>query len=291
MDRFAAGHDPAAVLAPEAVAELTALLETVPDPVADIEVASAAGLLHWFRSLVLGPGHNEQDLRAALTLFLPVYRVRPDAVPTQVRTHFGRVEASVEPFAVAQRAVTLLREALGTADRGGLDAAIDLLGVAVAAIPGDDPDRAKLLSNLGIALHARFEQARDLADLDAEIDARRQVVAASPAGDPGRAADLSSLGEALLARFIRVGDRADVDAAVDTLRRAVAATPAGHPDSIARLFNLGGALQERFQRVGDRADLDAAIDLLRQALAASPADHPGRAMMLSNLGMTLQTRF
>ena len=43
VERFHVDHDPAAVLDPEAVAELTALVETVPDPTADIEIASAAG--------------------------------------------------------------------------------------------------------------------------------------------------------------------------------------------------------------------------------------------------------
>ncbi len=118
--RFNVDHDPAAVLDPKAVAELTTLLETVPDPTADIEIASAAGWLHWFRYLVLDPDDNKQDLRGALTLFLPVYRVRPDAVPAQVRTHFGRIDASVDPNAVAQRAVILLREAL----RPGLDGSL-----------------------------------------------------------------------------------------------------------------------------------------------------------------------
>ncbi len=229
VERFDVDHDPAAVLDPEAVAELTALLETVPDPTADIEVASAAGWLHWFRYLVLDPGDDEQDLGDALTLFLPVYRARPDAVPAQVRTHFGRLDASVDPHAVAQRAVILLREALGTGDRGALDAAIDLLKLALAAIPDDDPDRAKMLSNLGIALQERFQHARDPADLDAAIDLLRQAVAARPTGDPAPDGMLYNLGRALHARFERAGDLADLDAAIDAWRREVAASPAGDP--------------------------------------------------------------
>jgi hypothetical protein len=115
VQRFAASGDPGTVLAPEAVPELTALLAAVPDPAADFEVAYAAGWLRWDRYLVLDP-YGDGDLGAALTLFLPVYRERPDAVPADVRIHFGRLDASAEPLAVAQRGFVLFREALGTGD-------------------------------------------------------------------------------------------------------------------------------------------------------------------------------
>jgi hypothetical protein len=39
LDRFFSDRNPAAVLDPEVVAEVTALLETLPDPAADLEVA------------------------------------------------------------------------------------------------------------------------------------------------------------------------------------------------------------------------------------------------------------
>ena len=182
LERFGVDHNPATVLDPEAVAELTALLETVPDPAADLEIARAAGWLHWCRYLVLDPGDDQQDLDDALAFFLPVYQTRPDAVPDQVRTHFGRPAASDDPQAVADRAVTLVQETLRTGDRAALDAAIDLLRQAVAAIPAGHPGRARYLSNLGVALQVRFERAGDRADLDAAIDAG----AAGGGGHPGR---------------------------------------------------------------------------------------------------------
>jgi tetratricopeptide (TPR) repeat protein len=291
LERFGVDHDPATVLDPEAVAELTALLETVPDPAADLEIAHAAGWLHWCRYLVLEPGDDQEDLADALALFAPVYRTRPDAVPDQVRTHFGRLAASDDPQAAADRAAALLQETLRTGDRAALDTAIGLLQQAVAASPADHPDRAAMLSNLGGALQRRFERTGDLADLDAAITAGQQAVAASPADHPGRAGRLSNLGLALRIRFERTGDLADLDTAIGLLRQAVAASPGDHPDRAAMLSNLGGALRIRFERTGDLADLDAAITAGQQAVAASPADHPGRAMYLSNLGLALRAQF
>ena len=171
---------------PEAVAELTALLKTVPDPAADLEIAYTAGWLHYFRYLVLDRGDGWQDFVDALALFAPVYQTRPDAVPDQIRTLWRRLAASDDPQAVADRAATLLEETLRTGDRAALNTAIDLLQQAVAASPADHPGRAAMLSSLGIALQTRFERTGDRADLDAGIAACQQAVAATPADDPDR---------------------------------------------------------------------------------------------------------
>ena len=154
----------------------------------------------------------------------------------------------------------------------------------MAATPADHPARATFLSNLGLALPARFERTGDLADLDAAIDVGRQAVAATPADHPDRARYLSNLGGALRIRFERTGDLADLDAAIDAGRQAVAATPADHPDRATYLSNLGRALRIRFERTGDRADLDAAIDALRQAVAVAVASPRVRAVAARGWG-------
>ena len=187
LERFGVDHDPATVLDPEAVAELTALLETVPDPAADLEIAHAAGWLHWLRYLVLDPGDDQQDLADALALFVPVYQARPDAVPDQVRT--------------ALRPPRRLRRSAGSGGPRGHPAARDATyrgpgraehgdrpaPAGGGGQPGRPPRPRRMLSNLGAALRTRFERTGDRADLDAAIDAGRQAVAASPADHPDRA--------------------------------------------------------------------------------------------------------
>ncbi len=71
LDRFGEDRDPGVVLSAEAEGEVSALLEAAEDPAADLEVAHAAGWLHWARYLVLKPGDDQQDLAAALSLFAP----------------------------------------------------------------------------------------------------------------------------------------------------------------------------------------------------------------------------
>lgn len=84
-ERFGVDRNPATVLDPEVVAEVTALLETVSDPAADLELVQVAGGLPWARYRVLDPGESQQDL-AAVALFPLVYRARSGAVADQVRT-------------------------------------------------------------------------------------------------------------------------------------------------------------------------------------------------------------
>ena len=190
-----------------------------------------------------------------------------------------------DPADAARLAVILLREALRTGDQAALDAAIDLLRLAVAASPADDPDRAAMLSNLGIALQERFERTRGTGPTwtrRSTCSGRRWRPArpATPtavACFPTSAAPCrpGSSGPGTWPTWTPRSTRG---------RQAVAASPADDPGRAGYLSNLGAALLGRFVRTGDLADLDAAIDALRRAVAASPADHPGRTAMLSNLG-------
>jgi hypothetical protein len=64
-----------------------------------------------------------------------------------------------------------------------LDRAVDVGEQAVAATPADHPDRAALLSNLGLALQVRYERAGALADLRRVVTSSREaagVVSAPP---------------------------------------------------------------------------------------------------------------
>jgi tetratricopeptide (TPR) repeat protein len=295
LERFRADdHNAAAILEPEAAAELAALLETVPDPLADLEIAYAAGWLRWSRYRALDSGGGQHELAEALTFFAPVYQARPDAVPGEVRTHFARladafirVAAPDDPQSIADRVDSLLVQALGTGNRADLDAVILVSQQTAAATPDGHPAHAQSLSALGFALTTRFRLTGNRADLDAAVDACRRAVEASP-GDTGYRSNLSV---ALFVRFKETGDQADLDEAIDASRRAAAATPAAHHNRPAMLAALGIALFTRFDRTGSHADLDEAIDAGRQAVAAAPVGHPGRTGYLTMLGAALRGRF
>ncbi len=159
-------------------------------------------------------------------------------------------------------------------DTADLDAAIEAGQQAVSVTSAGHAALPRRLSNLSLALRARFERAGDSADLDAALTAIRDAVAATPPGPPALPAILSNLGGALQTRFERAGDTADLDAAIEAGQQAVTLTPPGHPSLPGRLSNLGNALRTRYGRAGDTADLDAAIGCWRDA-SAVPAGPPG----------------
>jgi hypothetical protein len=296
LERFNADHDPATILAPEATAELTALLELVPDPETDLEIAYAAGCLRWVRHQVLG-SDGQQERAEALELLEPVYQAQPDEVPDEVRSYFDRQVAAFtrlaapnDPQAIADEADRLLREALTTGSQADLDAVVDVSRQVTEATSADLPGRARFLSILGSALTVRFRWTGNRDDLNAAIDAGQLAVTASN-GQADYAGHLSNLSSTLLVRFMETGEQADLDTAIDDRRRAAAQTPTGHPHYAAMMSGLGFALTKRFERTGSRADLDAAIDAGQQAVDATPVGAPSYMGSLTMLGAALQRRF
>ena len=299
LGRYIETQDPAVVLGGEAIAESDELLASVPDPTADLEVAFAAGWLHWFRYQAADVGDDQEDLLAAIRLLAPVYQALPDAVPEPVRSFLDQTTAPDQPAQEgndgprtwARDGVRLLRQGRVTGDVAALGGAVRLLRRAVEATSADDEARPRRLSNLAAALLARYSYAGVPADLDAAVEIGRQAVDAAPEDDRHRAAMLTNLGGCLRARFERTGALSDLDAAVDASRQAVDATAPGHADRAEYLSNLSAALQRRFDHTGMPADLDAALDSIHEAVDTARLDHPDRSAMLANLGTALRARF
>lgn len=166
-----------------------------------------------------------------------------------------------------------------------------MFGRAVAALSARHPQRAVLLTDLGLALRSRYEWGGDVQDLDEAVRAGRASVRATPADHPDRALHLSTLANSLHTRFERSGAPADIDAAVRCARAAVRAAPEAHPDHALYLSNLGNALRARFERSADPGDLDEAIRTGRAALHHAPPDDPDRPMFSGNLALALRVRY
>ncbi|MFJ4526200.1 CHAT domain-containing protein [Streptomyces sp. NPDC088810] len=275
--------NPSLVLEPQALTEARQLAALLRDNPGDLTVRQALGWLHAARSLALSDGEDGPDRDAAVEAFVPLFLTGAGNIP-----QFLLLPLAV---AVSEHATEFLDQALDSADPALLSSAIDLWQRMVHATPADHHALGGALSNLGVALQARFERTGDRADLDAAIAAGREAVQATPADHPYRAAYLSNLGLALRVRSWRTGDRVDLDAAIECFQAALRATPADDPDHARYLSHLGLALDIRFERTGDRADLDAAIECFRAAVRATPAGHIECPMHLSNLGKALRVRF
>jgi tetratricopeptide (TPR) repeat protein len=296
LQRFSTTEDAQVVLDHDALGEVTALISIAPPN--DLEAAQAAGLLHWFRYLVLPAGEDQEDLQQAFLHFAPVYTAYPDAVPEplqQLLRQAGFVPETGTPATEAgqwtDQAGDFLYRYQRTGQPADLEEAIGLFRKAVMSSQENDPDHAAYLNNLGSALRDRFQHTAEEPDLEEAIVVFRRAVEASREDDcSDHAAYLSNLGGALRVRFGRIGKVSDLVEALGFLRKALAVSPENDPHHAAHLSNLANALRDHVKLTRHVPDLDEAISLLRQA-AAAPAELPSRLRRLSKLGDALLERF
>ncbi|KAJ6579941.1 CHAT domain-containing protein [Mycena vulgaris] len=159
----------------------------------------------------------------------------------------------------------------------------------------DDPpaaERAFYLSDLGIALHHRFERQGDLADLTRSLSMRKASVALTPDGDPDKPLRLNYLGNSLFARFQRLGDLGDLHKSVESGEKAVALARDGPPDLKAICLNsLAASVMLRFERLDEIEDMHKALTMQEDSVSLTPDDDLNKFAMLNNLGHFRFIRF
>ena len=172
--RFVHEGDPDMVLSDDTSHLAEQLLDTVPDPMSDLEVLHTLGWLHWHGYLASPEAQDQAHLAAALQFLEPVFRLSPDAVPVQVRDYFG---ATTSPDTASQESLRaaglVLEEAISTGNPDALNAAIDLL--------------ERVLSEA--------ITTSDLVALNAAIDLLERALEAMPTGHARRPEQLLLLGE------------------------------------------------------------------------------------------------
>ncbi|KAJ7475034.1 CHAT domain-containing protein [Mycena latifolia] len=173
----------------------------------------------------------------------------------------------------------------GTVD--GLNQAVWVYTDAVR----DDLMSAMFLSDLGIALHQRFEQLGSVVDINQGKEIWKAAVGMTLEGDPARPSQLNNLASSLSCQFEWLGDLTDLNESVSRYEAAVSLTPEGHPDMPSLLNNLGNSLFTRFKRLGDLNDLNESVSKQKAALSLTPEGHPGMPSCLNNLGSSLLKRF
>ncbi|MFL6072456.1 MAG: CHAT domain-containing protein [Mycobacteriales bacterium] len=256
--------------------EVVELLCSVPDPVEDIVVAQAAGLLFWLRFAARGTVDGEAELTVALDLFAPLYLSGRfgDGIPGLIRELFDRTPPAEPDGAgvLARLGRAQYREALENADEVALSRAVDLLRRASDLGGPGHPEYARHLSNLGSALLTRFEGTEHPADLEDAIDYCWAAVEATRPDEPARGAYLSNLSNALLTRFEHLASEVDLDAAIEAGQAAVTGWP-DHPEHAAMVSNLDLALRTRAAFRDQLADLDRMVEAARDGSGGS--DQPG----------------
>jgi hypothetical protein len=275
---FMMTQDRVAVLAPEALEQARALMACIPDPTKDREAVQMLADLYRARALLLGDPDGGRDATIARALERlagagPGPAHFPAGPPTGLTPAIagGLLQASYEQagrLPDLQESIRRLRE-------------------AAAATASAHPDRASVVSMLGVALRNRFNRTGALADLDESIVLAREAVAATAAGDFNHGGHLSNLGIALRLRSERTRSEQDLDDAVAACREAVAVTPQGHPGYGIFRNSLSAVLGLRYDRFRDVPDILEQVSLLEEAVRREPEESRHRVALLGNLASAL----
>jgi tetratricopeptide (TPR) repeat protein len=268
---------------------------------------------------------NSSDLGAAIGLLRSAVRSLPDGgAKPGVHATLGlalvaRSEAAWDGPADLDAAIRVMEEALGDIpadhpahaqvadqlerarersrqyadDLRGIDAKIDHWRSAEQTPAGDDPrdpEKPKVLNDLGLSLFHRFQVSGDAAVLDEAVEKIRAAVRATPADAPRRAGRLVNLAVLLQARYELTGAMTDLDAAVDAAQDAVEATPEQDAALARHLSLLTGIRNLRYSHTQDPDDLDRLVDAADAAARAAALDDPDLPRYRSNLAAALGIR-
>jgi hypothetical protein len=192
------------------------------------------------------------DLEGATAIADASLDAAPDGHPCRARALVCLANAYIDKFeytseiAALDRAIGYGRDALAASDER------------------DTVGRGICLSNLGAALHARFDRIDDLDVLNEAVAAHRAAVDCTPPTGVHWPNYLNNLGTALRARYEVTDDVADLTESSTVLRQAVGRLPQGSVSRADFMANLASSLTLVFKRTGETAALDEATALLRE---------------------------
>jgi tetratricopeptide (TPR) repeat protein len=264
-----------------------------PDASFDYEILYLLASFHYFRYVALPAREAQPEFVIAADYFTPIYQSEVSAVPPEISS---RLAGSVydtggsgeNGSAAADVAARLIAEVQQEDDGVLLEHAIAVLQRSIAQTPTPHPNRAGMLSNLGIAQRMRYERLGTKADLARTVEILREAAVRASAENRGPV--LTSLGLALRARYESDNSLETLTEAIGILREALALSRREQPLWASRSSNLGATLRLLSERTGELAALDEAIERLREAVVVtSPAD-PERFGRQANLGMALMRR-
>jgi tetratricopeptide (TPR) repeat protein len=155
-----------------------------------------------------------------------------------------------------------------------LDEAVRRARQAVMDASIDHPQRAIVLSSLGLALQARYGVNGNPADLNRSISAFRQAAYAVTPGEPRASLYLSNLATAIKERYLTSRETADLDEAISLGRDAMAIAEPGDWSTATCAGNLASALYLRFTAQHNEADLRDAVSVAATAVRSAGPDDP-----------------
>ncbi|MFG1815448.1 CHAT domain-containing protein [Kribbella sp. NPDC049174] len=282
LSRIRETLDPSPALAPVVVAVAADLARSLDERHSlDVEARYVLGWLTWHQAEALPDWQQQSAIDNALELLSPAASLIGQlGFPEQLLPALGEL--------AMPELTAMVEHARASRDTALLTEAIVRCGHVLEAAPATQPEIARRMSFLGVALLTRFQQTGDTEDIDNAVAAVRRAV---ELGDGDRNIDmyLSNLCAILKTRHEHTHDARDLDEAIALGRRSVAVATA---DKLAgMLSNLSAVLLMRFDLTSSPDDLAEATDAARRAVATAHTADPNRPAMLNNLARALHQGF
>ncbi|KAG1730546.1 CHAT domain-containing protein [Suillus paluster] len=220
--------------------------------------------------------HDDQDTTTAIRECAPLYH--------ELGTYFCSITAG-------DKLVDYVIQACNDLPTDTSDEGIQLRRIVLENCPVGHQHRPDALSELALAVEARFDQHGSIDDLEESIQLGREVLSLFPEGHSDRDACLNDLALSLQSRFNNQGKSHDLDEAISLFEEGLRLRPIGHESRDISLDCLGLAILDRSKRHSDIDDINRAISLFREALTLRPPGHPIRGTTLNNLALALDTRY
>ena len=178
LSEYATSRDPALVLSLRTLGDAARLVELA-EPGSDVrdDALAAAGLLHWYRALLLPAPDDEPDLDQALELLAQLSPEHADLIPPPIRQLLHREHdgGRLDPETSRRLDICgdLLAEYRESHDPDVLHTAITLIDHAQRALPDIGPAIAALqasLHQLAVDQYRRYQRSDDTSALDDAID-------------------------------------------------------------------------------------------------------------------------
>ena len=152
----------------------------------------------------------------------------------------------------------------------------------------DNPDKARLLHDVGDIFKKRHTLLNNITDLMKANLAYEKAVDLTPDSDPHKPDDLNHLGNELWRLFRLRGDTANGDKSIEAFEKAVELTPDAHPNKPRRLGTLGDFYLTRFRNI---SDVEMAIRVFENAVSLTSEDSPQKPTFLHGLARSLFLHF
>jgi tetratricopeptide (TPR) repeat protein len=284
------GGDRTAILAPQALEDVTAVVAAAAAPGSAAGLARhgaglvAAAELCGYRFRLLGEADSgAADLALMVALTAVADEAAPGALPSWQTAVVGNLarDAGLAVFCEPGTWSDI------ACDQPTLDdAALTLLRLAALALPAGDPVQGIVAVNLSGRLLRAYLRHGGIHLLREAAERCRSVLS----GCLARGHVLANLALVLSEESGATGDPVLLDAAIEA-GTAAAGEAQQDADRISAVANLGPMFRARAERTGSVADAGKAVDLARQAVAATEAADGALPGRLANLASALTQRY